>query len=137
MRLFLTASILALTPAALGFTLPKSTLPRGRNLYASAVATKAGESKSSQPLNPDHDLLLRVARGEQGHRTPVWLMRQVRCQLNCDSAYPVQSLLLLCRPRYSSLSKSHLLNYYYTIHCSYHHLHHAGWAIHGSFQGIQ
>jgi hypothetical protein len=26
--------------------------------------------------NPDHDLLLRVARGEVGERTPVWLMRQ-------------------------------------------------------------
>lgn len=26
--------------------------------------------------NPDHDLLLRVLRGERGERTPVWLMRQ-------------------------------------------------------------
>jgi len=26
--------------------------------------------------NPDHDLLVRVARGEEGERTPVWLMRQ-------------------------------------------------------------
>jgi uroporphyrinogen-III decarboxylase len=26
--------------------------------------------------NPDHDLLVRVARGEVGERTPVWLMRQ-------------------------------------------------------------
>lgn len=26
--------------------------------------------------NPDHDLLVRVARGEKGERTPVWLMRQ-------------------------------------------------------------
>ena len=31
-----------------------------------------------EPVNPDHDLLLRVARGEKAHRTPVWLMRQVR-----------------------------------------------------------
>ena len=26
--------------------------------------------------NPDHDLLVRVAKGEVGERTPVWLMRQ-------------------------------------------------------------
>lgn len=35
-------------------------------------------SAADAPLNPDHDILLRVARGERTHRTPVWLMRQVR-----------------------------------------------------------
>lgn len=36
----------------------------------------AGSIDGSKIVNPDHDILLRVARGEQTHRTPVWLMRQ-------------------------------------------------------------
>lgn len=27
----------------------------------------------------EHDILLRVAKGEKADRAPVWLMRQVRC----------------------------------------------------------
>lgn len=46
-----------------------STTTRGRG----ALQMAAGDT----PVNPDHDILLRVARGERAHRTPVWLMRQV------------------------------------------------------------
>ncbi len=47
---------------------PSSSRPR----HAGQVFAAAGD----KPINPDHDILLRVARGEQAHRTPVWLMRQ-------------------------------------------------------------
>ena len=51
-------------PAALG------SRARGRGALRMAAGDVA-------PANPDHDILLRVARGERAHRTPVWLMRQV------------------------------------------------------------
>jgi hypothetical protein len=54
-----------------------------------AVQMAAGDAAA--PINPDHDILLRVARGERAHRTPVWLMRQVRldtltCLLSHDQS---------------------------------------------------
>lgn len=41
-------------------------------------ATVSGQPTivQSQTKASEHDLLLRVARGEKGERTPVWLMRQ-------------------------------------------------------------
>eukprot|EP00614_Pseudopedinella_elastica_P018061 CAMPEP_0172646098 /NCGR_PEP_ID=MMETSP1068-20121228/240062_1 /TAXON_ID=35684 /ORGANISM="Pseudopedinella elastica, Strain CCMP716" /LENGTH=384 /DNA_ID=CAMNT_0013460349 /DNA_START=33 /DNA_END=1187 /DNA_ORIENTATION=- len=41
-----------------------------------AVVVRRGLHTDTPFENPDHDLLVRVARGEVGERTPVWLMRQ-------------------------------------------------------------
>lgn len=42
-----------------------------------STATPRFGTPEDKPFeNPDHDLLIRVARGEVGERTPVWLMRQ-------------------------------------------------------------
>lgn len=42
-----------------------------------AVGFKHGSaSRIVMAAQSDHDILLRVARGEEAHRTPVWLMRQ-------------------------------------------------------------
>ena len=90
MRVFSTACVIALAPSAFAFTV-HTPYPRGGVVYAAAATSpaKASESKS-QPLNPDHDVLLRVARGEQAHRTPVWLMRQVKymLQMTMKAWYP-------------------------------------------------
>lgn len=58
----------ALVVPASSFTAPSIARPvvRGRTVRASAATP-----------NPEHDILLRVARGEKADRTPVWLMRQV------------------------------------------------------------
>lgn len=48
--------------------------PGSRARGRGALKMAAGDAA---PANPDHDILLRVARGERAHRTPVWLMRQV------------------------------------------------------------
>lgn len=59
---------------------------------------------AAAPLNPDHDILLRVARGERAHRTPVWLMRQVRpsshaCLLSLRLDRSQNPLLMCFTPR--------------------------------------
>eukprot|EP00952_Eustigmatos_sp_NYUAD-ZCMA_P004491 19774-Eustigmatos_ZCMA.PRE.1 len=72
------------------FTLPAVGV-RGRSLWASAVELgTVGDAvfKKGKVVNPDHDILLRVARGEDAHRTPVWLMRQV-CSLRTPTARQV------------------------------------------------
>lgn len=43
---------------------------------SSSIPLFASAGDATKIINPDHDILLRVARGEQAHRTPVWLMRQ-------------------------------------------------------------
>ena len=44
--------------------------------FAASKTVARGTFDEAPFSNPDHDLLVRVARGEQGERTPVWLMRQ-------------------------------------------------------------
>lgn len=92
----LIAPLLVLSaPVALGFTVPRTTLPRGRELFASASPAVAPNEKKAQALNPDHDILLRVARGEQAHRTPIWLMRQVRTRISMTVSCQCSVILLL------------------------------------------
>lgn len=50
--------------------------PTPGKLYRRRHIDLAGTPSDTPFANPDHDLLVRVARGEVGERTPVWLMRQ-------------------------------------------------------------
>ena len=45
-------------------------------LPAPATTTTMGVPTDTPFANPDHDLLVRAAKGEECERTPVWLMRQ-------------------------------------------------------------
>lgn len=76
---FLVALLLAFAPAASGFTTPLvGRVPPVR----AGAATAAGSVEApmtvaaASPSNPEHDILLRAARGEKTERSPVWLMRQ-------------------------------------------------------------
>lgn len=69
--------LLLLAPQAAAFRAPAFS-PRASASSSSARGRGALQMAGGDaPLNPDHDILLRVARGERAHRTPVWLMRQV------------------------------------------------------------
>jgi hypothetical protein len=54
----------------------KSERFRTRGPTMSATVSGQPTVAGSGTKNSEHDLLLRVARGEKGERTPVWLMRQ-------------------------------------------------------------
>ena len=63
----------------------KSTVARGPMMTAS-ISDQATILKPI--IRPsEHDLLLRVAKGQQGERTPVWLMRQAGRYMKAFKAY--------------------------------------------------
>lgn len=55
--------------------------------YSRPCTLRMGTPLDAPFSNPDHDLLLRVARGETGERTPVWLMRQAGRYMKDFRAY--------------------------------------------------
>ena len=55
---------------------PLGTASRAGLLRAQAPAASAPPAAAAAGAAEDHDILLRVARGESASRTPVWLMRQ-------------------------------------------------------------
>ena len=74
------AAALLLLHGAAAFQAPTApALGGSRARGRGALRMAAGDA----PANPDHDILLRVARGERAHRTPVWLMRQVSVYVRC------------------------------------------------------
>jgi hypothetical protein len=77
-RILLAATLglgLAALHTASAFQVPAPFTSSSSSRRRGTLQMAAGDA----PVNPDHDILLRVARGERAHRTPVWLMRQVRC----------------------------------------------------------
>lgn len=65
---------------------PRSDLALGAAV-AAAVARTARRALGPRHTPEPKDLLLRVARGERGHHTPVWLMRQAGRYMKAFRAY--------------------------------------------------
>jgi len=68
------AFALLLAPAAA--FVPSAPLRASSRATHESSTVRQGVPTDTPFENPDHDLLIRVARGEVGERTPVWLMRQ-------------------------------------------------------------
>eukprot|EP00281_Chroomonas_sp_CCMP1168_P013279 CAMPEP_0206285132 /NCGR_PEP_ID=MMETSP0047_2-20121206/41149_1 /ASSEMBLY_ACC=CAM_ASM_000192 /TAXON_ID=195065 /ORGANISM="Chroomonas mesostigmatica_cf, Strain CCMP1168" /LENGTH=402 /DNA_ID=CAMNT_0053715641 /DNA_START=71 /DNA_END=1279 /DNA_ORIENTATION=- len=69
-----------------GFMPGASVLPGSARL-GRVGAKGAGIGSLSMQANKDHDILLRVAKGEKADRTPVWLMRQAGRYMKEFKAY--------------------------------------------------
>lgn len=67
--------------------LSRHSLSRSTRSYGRPSTLRMGSPTDAPFSNPDHDLLLRVARGEDGERTPVWLMRQAGRYMKDFRAY--------------------------------------------------
>lgn len=92
---------------------------------AAAAATTATRCRSrrSRPCmstSDDHDILLRVAKGEKADRSPVWLMRQVKsgmlvvCYLQ---AVPLSSFLFCQRRKGQRPASDHSTRCCMIQHC--------------------